>query len=548
MQKSKLRSTSIIAYAAVCVLFILFFVYMGIFENVSVQSTRSSDTYRVVEPSFVEEIEDASAPIGIRKQYSWLLSDIDTNDTSLAFYLVHHYAEVYFDDESVYSLMPRETNRIGKSISSNWVTIPLSTDDNGKEVRVVVTPVYESVRDRSIEFRVAPVHSLYMTQLKRDLTQLILSAICFVMGVFVMLVEFILICRKKTQRWDIFFLGNTVVMLGVWKMTDTRFFPLMFDGNPMLLGYIAIGMLFLAGIPFALYLYDRFVKLRPKQMLIVSLIASGIALLVLLCQIFGIADFRQTLPLAHAAIILVVLSMFSALFRQKARGVFAPSKFSWIFVMLLIGGTLTDFLTFYISGNSSNLVFTIFAILIYTMALFIINILDINKRAHTDTDTGLFNKSYWDMLMDTSAPISAPVGMMMMDLNGLKNINDTMGHEAGDKMIYNFAKILNNTIPAANTICRWGGDEFTVMLTDANRETTEMYIEKIRSAVDTYNASGEKPALNYAVGYALSTDFPGMSRKELLEKADANMYVDKQQWYERKRLQAAESNHISKPV
>ena len=532
----------------VCVLFIIFFVYMGLSENVSVRSTRSSDACRIVEPALMEEIEDSLAPIGIRKQYSWVLSNIDTNDTTLAFYLVHHYAEVYIDDELVYSLMPRETNRIGKSISSNWVTVPLSTDDNGKEVRVVVTPVYKNVRDRSIEFQIAPVHSLYMTQLKRDLMQMILSIICFVMGLFVMLTELFLICRKKTQRWGIFFLGNSVVMLGVWKLTDTRFFPLMFDENPMLLGYVAIGMLFLASIPFTLYMYDRFVKFRPKLMLIVSLIASGVALLVLLCQIFGIADFKQTLPLAHGVIILVVLSMFSALFHQKVRGVLAPSKFSWMFALLLIVGTLADFLTFYISGNSSHLVFTIFAVLIYTLALFIINILDINKRAHTDTDTGLFNKSYWDMLMDAPTPISSPIGMMMMDLNGLKNINDTMGHEAGDKMIYNFAKILNNTIPAANTICRWGGDEFTVMLTNANREIAEMYIEKIRSAVDAYNASGEKPALSYAVGYALSTDFPGLSRKELLEKADTDMYVNKQRWYETKRLQAAESNDISRTV
>ena len=119
----------------------------------------------------------------------------------------------------------------------------------------------------------------------------------------------------------------------------------------------------------------------------------------------------------------------------------------------------------------------------------------------------------------------------MLDVNQLKHINDTMGHEAGDKIIFNFANILRNTIPPTNTICRWGGDEFTVLVLNANREIMEEYIRGINGAVTTYNESGEKPPLSYAVGYVLSTEFPGMSPKDLLSKADERMYQDKQKWY-----------------
>lgn len=505
---------------------------MGLFENVSIEKTRGASTYHIVDHYSVEEIEDSSAPIGVRREYRWMMDDIGTDDTTLAFYLVHHYAEVYFDNELVYSLMPKDTNRIGKSISSNWVTVPVYSSDSGKEVRIVVTPVYESVRNRQIEFEIGSFHMLYLAQLKSDLPQLILSAACILVGIFTMVAQLVLVWRRRLQNWDIFYLGNFTTLLGLWKITDTRFSPFIFTGNTMILGYLAIGALFLIGIPLALYLKGRFADYGTNLMLTVSLIISGVALIALSCQVLGIADFRQLLPLSHGTIIILAICLLIMVFTWKLRKKSIQLQRSWKFILLLVCGALADLIAFYVNGNSSGLVFSLLAVLIYTVLLFMTSILDINRKVYTDAHTGLFNKNRWDDLMDSHSLISEPIGMMMLDLNRLKYINDTMGHEAGDKMIFNFANILRNTIPATNTICRWGGDEFAVMITNAKRETIQKYVEEIRTAVAGYNATGEKPAIYYAVGYALSTEFPKMSRKALFQKADERMYLDKQRWYE----------------
>ena len=537
MQKSKLQTVAVASYTAVAVLFILFFIYMGACENVSVQKARDSRTYHVVEHYSAEEIEDPSAPIGIRKECRWTWNDIDTNETTLTFYLVHQYAEVYFGDELMYSLMPQDTNQIGKSVSSNWVTIPVYPSDSGKEVRVIVTPVYESVRDRAVEFHVGSFHELYVAQLKHDLPQLILSAACIMLGLFIMLAQLALIWCKRTQNWGIFYLGNFTMILGIWKITDTRFSPFMFEGNTLILGYLSIGALFLACIPLALYLTSRFSDLKPKPILVVSLIASGAALITLFCQVFGIADFRQILPLAHIVIILMVLSLFITAFIQTTQRKSSRTKPYWGLIVLLIVGAFADLLVFYINKSSSGLVFTLFTVLIYTLSLFTINMMDTNKKAYTDAHTGLFNRSRWDALMENQTTINEPISMIMLDLNGLKFVNDTMGHDTGDKMVFRFANILRNTIPPTNTICRWGGDEFAVMITNADREKTEKYLEEVQAAVDTYNASGEKPALYYAAGYALSSEFPSLSHKALLKKADERMYLNKRQWDRENTLQ-----------
>lgn len=102
----------------------------------------------------------------------------------------------------------------------------------------------------------------------------------------------------------------------------------------------------------------------------------------------------------------------------------------------------------------------------------------------------------------------------------------------GDKMILAFSNILRNTIPATNTICRWGGDEFAVLITGASAGLMEHYLNDMRVAVAAYNASGEQPEIHYAAGYALSEEFPELPLKSLFKQADTRMYEDKQRWYQ----------------
>ena len=124
------------------------------------------------------------------------------------------------------------------------------------------------------------------------------------------------------------------------------------------------------------------------------------------------------------------------------------------------------------------------------------------------------------------------IGVIMIDLNQLKYVNDTQGHAMGDRMILNFANILRNTVPPSNTICRWGGDEFTIMIMGASQEKMEQAADAIAEAVANYNATDELPKIHYACGWALSSEFPGLSPSELLVEADKRMYLDKRRWYE----------------
>ena len=152
---------------------------------------------------------------------------------------------------------------------------------------------------------------------------------------------------------------------------------------------------------------------------------------------------------------------------------------------------------------------------------------ELNRKAYIDMHTGLPNKSRCEeLLLDRDQP-AAETTVMVFDLNSLKQINDNLGHLAGDTLIANFANILRTSIPEQYFVGRYGGDEFLAVLSPAGREKAEEILHRIRQSAEFYNASGRKLHIDFACGYSVSTDFKECNLKILFEQADRHMYEQK---------------------
>ncbi|MDO4481933.1 MAG: GGDEF domain-containing protein, partial [Bacillota bacterium] len=185
----------------------------------------------------------------------------------------------------------------------------------------------------------------------------------------------------------------------------------------------------------------------------------------------------------------------------------------------------------YVRNSSSGLIFTISSFIVFLFAMFTVRFYGMNVKAYTDPLTGLNNRSRWDEMMNGEEKPGESYGIMMMDLNHLKSTNDVMGHEFGDKMIRSFAWILRESVPREFNVCRWGGDEFAVIVWGADEKLIMNTIKAINENVEKYNCLDGNPEISYAVGYALSTEFPELSKKKMFEKADERMYSNKKLWY-----------------
>jgi diguanylate cyclase (GGDEF)-like protein/PAS domain S-box-containing protein len=144
-----------------------------------------------------------------------------------------------------------------------------------------------------------------------------------------------------------------------------------------------------------------------------------------------------------------------------------------------------------------------------------------------DSLTGLYNRNFFEAEMGRfSNGRYAPVGIVVCDLDGLKLVNDTLGHNSGDEMIVNAARLLKHSFRSSDIVARIGGDEFAVLVPDTPKKDAPKLVQRLRKAVEEHNAHNPKIPLFLAIGYAISDkDTPNM--QHLFREADNRMYREK---------------------
>ena len=112
---------------------------------------------------------------------------------------------------------------------------------------------------------------------------------------------------------------------------------------------------------------------------------------------------------------------------------------------------------------------------------------DLEKRAIRDPMTQLYNKDYFHQRLNEelrrAVRYGLPISVAMLDLDFLKRINDTYGHQAGDQAIKTISKAICDTIRQADVPCRYGGDEFAVILPETSRVQAHAFADRVMRAV-----------------------------------------------------------------
>ena len=143
-----------------------------------------------------------------------------------------------------------------------------------------------------------------------------------------------------------------------------------------------------------------------------------------------------------------------------------------------------------------------------------------------DVLTKLHNRAfYMDEINRLERKPLRPVSAILMDLNGLKEANDQLGHDAGDALLRRFGEVLNGVVCKPNHAARIGGDEFAILMPGADRKAVTSMVETISELLHINNQFYSSAPLSVAIGMATSHD--GEKMEELIKRADRAMYKDK---------------------
>jgi len=147
-----------------------------------------------------------------------------------------------------------------------------------------------------------------------------------------------------------------------------------------------------------------------------------------------------------------------------------------------------------------------------------------------DEVTGLYNRRFFSIRLEEEVSryrrFNHPVSVVLLDLDGFKAVNDDLGHGAGDETLRAMAEILLKQSRGINVICRYGGDEFAVLLVETSKSGARLYADRIRYVLSTWTfAHGRRVTASF--GIASLPEDVAPAADELIRAADEALYAAK---------------------
>jgi two-component system cell cycle response regulator len=164
------------------------------------------------------------------------------------------------------------------------------------------------------------------------------------------------------------------------------------------------------------------------------------------------------------------------------------------------------------------------------------------ELAITDQLTGLFNRRYMSRHLSTLlSEGSKPVSFLMLDVDFFKQINDTYGHDVGDEVLREFANRISANVRGIDLACRFGGEEFVVVMPDTDLSFAYLVAERLRQSVADapFVLNGEAQQLPVTISIGVAASQAGDTPEVLLKRADQALYRAKRDGRNRVAADAA---------
>jgi len=165
------------------------------------------------------------------------------------------------------------------------------------------------------------------------------------------------------------------------------------------------------------------------------------------------------------------------------------------------------------------------------------------REAHTDALSGVANRKAFDdklkLLLGYQRRLGTPFSLLLADLDHFKWINDTYGHQAGDRVIHQLGSLLTSQVRENDFVARYGGDEFALLLANADLDASMKIAERICVETTHINfgaPTSEQTAITLSLGLAVAQT--GDTTESLFKRADEALYASKKGGRNQVRCQA----------
>lgn len=166
---------------------------------------------------------------------------------------------------------------------------------------------------------------------------------------------------------------------------------------------------------------------------------------------------------------------------------------------------------------------------------------ELERIANTDSLSGAYNRHYFNreherLIQNARKFQNMHFSVFVIDLNGLKRVNDVYGHQKGDQMIVKAAELLMLSCRKSDMVCRFGGDEYVLLCPSTSMEQARSLLERVREQEEETvmickDADGNREIVPVRLSVGIASTSEGISPTRILDTADQRMYADKEAYY-----------------
>lgn len=490
-----------------------------------------------------ENGENVSLPMFVpnmpkRYSYSLVLKEYpDVREPVLFF--AENYLNAYFflDGEPLGECLAKpagESESRGKVLKA----FPLPEDYAGKKLSVSIELILASSVGNEIPAPLIGEHDgILLRILERELPGLLVdfAIICF----SVVLLLFGMKPKEIRKDNSFIYIGLFIGGFAIYSFCVTDSIHI-FMSNSYFIYLMEFVLLAVLPIPLVASIMEQCSQEYQKILRFNQILLLLNLILQILVHFFTSLEMRGTVAITHGVLIFtaeaVLFSILKGCSRKKRNWIILP------YLPVFIGGFL-DICLFYLSrarrvsfGVQLGVLFFVLVQIYYLMQSYFSQYANNLKTgvyrhmAYTDALTGLKNRAAFERkIEEIEHDLSRyeAVWCVVADVNGLKFVNDTMGHAWGDKLISGAAQVLHSVMCESCDLYRTGGDEFVMFVYNQPEEALKQGYIRFNAAAADYNKTHEF-CLSVAIGYD-QLRFDGKDTiQELITRADSLMYLDKQ--------------------
>ncbi|MCR5452266.1 MAG: GGDEF domain-containing protein [Lachnospiraceae bacterium] len=452
---------------------------------------------------------------------------------------------IELDGRSIYSYGFDELDK-NMMVGSGYHRVRLPENTSGKTIRITIklgeSNAFSSIGNITIMDSASEI-TFFATS---NYINFFISVFLVFTGILLPVIGLLFYFLKRDYEL-ILVIGLLSLSMGLWTMCNTKMLQLFSPDMTWntLVEYIS---LYIAPIPLMRLIdilrgtVDERRKVKYNAIYLSTLIFGLFFIVAVTLHLFNVLHICQLLPVFHIISFICIIQVIVYLHTHK-KELTRADRLMYLAIFVMVIAAIIDMIRFnlqvyvekgrfFILDKSilplGTFLFIVILIIGYFAYLYEYYIEQVEKRnlvsmAYTDPLTGLYNRAYYEKEITDVCDHLFQYGIISMDLNGLKFVNDTYGHANGDLLLVTFSDILKESFGKLGEVFRMGGDEFLILIKDPSpRDVAKCLIEM--NKLEHEKSEGMLFNIRTAYGEAYSKEVKGNDKEAVYRLADSRMY------------------------